>query len=38
MGRVGMRIECGCPPLAFGRTLPLSLEIGLGEAEIRALG
>jgi hypothetical protein len=36
--RVGTRIECGCPPLAFRLALSLSPEIGSGEADMGCLG
>jgi hypothetical protein len=32
-----MRIEFGCPPLAFEHALSLSPEMGLGEVEMVAL-
>jgi hypothetical protein len=39
---VGTRIECGCPPAAFGRALPqvlsLSPETGSGEVNMATLG
>jgi hypothetical protein len=38
LDRVGMRIECGFPLLAFGCALSLSPEIGSGEVEIGSLG
>lgn len=35
---VGTRIECGCPPWAFGLALSLSPEIDSGEANMAVLG
>jgi hypothetical protein len=29
LGKVGVRIECGCPSLAFGNALSLSPEVGV---------
>jgi hypothetical protein len=34
---LGMRIEFGCPPLAFEHALSLSPEMVLGEVEMVAL-
>jgi hypothetical protein len=40
--RVGTLIQCGCPPVAFGRALPqllsLSPKMGLGEADMASMG
>jgi hypothetical protein len=33
-----MCIKSGCPPLAFGRTLSSSSEMGLGETDMAAPG
>jgi hypothetical protein len=38
LGRVGVRIECGCPPLAFRHALSLSPEVDSGEADMVASG
>jgi hypothetical protein len=36
--RVGIGIECGCPPLVFERALSLSPETGSNETDSAALG